>query len=161
MDAKGSKKQTKKTAPAAAPALTKAAKKSEKALVTTKKTAASPASPAKEKAAGPPPVLTHAAVRNMLKIEFKRRTGHDDTHLSPDFVDAVKDFLTTDLLTHTKNAAAVSRYRGLKSTDADAFDLLSLIKFNCTTAIDKFLYSEKDNKITDIMSKKPLLLTSA
>jgi hypothetical protein len=131
-------------------------KKTEKSITTSKKTAA--AAPQKETLGA---VLTNAAVRRMLEIEFERQVGHDETRFSEEFVEAVKEFLTTDLLRQTKYATAVSRYHGLKSTDAEAFDLLSLIKFNCMEAIDTFIYAEKTPKIGDVIQKQPLLITSS
>jgi hypothetical protein len=148
----------KKTAPAAAAktnnALSKT-KKTEKNITTTKKTAA----PAQKENLGP--VLTNAAVRRMLEIEFERQVNHDETRFSEDFVEEVKKFLTTDLLRQTKYATAVSRYHRLQSTDAEAFDLLTLIKFNCIDAIDTFIYAEKTPKVGDVIQKQPLLITSA
>ena len=130
-------------------------KAAEKALTTTKKTKATPSGPAEKK---DPAVLTNGAVRRMLEIQFKRQSGNDETRISEEFVEAVKEYLVKELLDHTKNATVVSRYRGLKSTDADAFDLLTLIKFKQTEAINILLY--EDNKLETVM-KQPLLIEAA
>jgi hypothetical protein len=152
----------KKTEPAKKTKTTPAAPKgdpkkkaAEKALTTTKKTKATPSGPAEKKETA---VLTNGAVRRMLEIQFKRQSGNDETRISEEFVEAVKEYLVKELLDHTKNATVVSRYRGLKSTDADAFDLLTLIKFKQTEAINILLY--QDNKIESVM-KQPMLIEAA
>jgi len=158
--ASAAKKQDapKKAAPAkkAAPSAAKKtpAKAAEKALVATKKTSTDIV-PAEKKEH---PVLTNGAVRRMLEIQFQKHTGNDETRISEDFVEAVKTYLVTELLKQTKYATVVSRYAKLKSTDADAFDLLTLFKFNQTEAIDILLY--QDNKLENVM-KQPLLIEAA
>lgn len=141
-------------------------KKKEKtstALITTatKKAAASTAK--KSTIDAPKMVFTTEATRRILLAEFKRQ-GRPGILLNPDYVEAVRRHLTAKVHRHVRHTKALSLYKGLESTDARAFDLLTLIEFGFEDAIDSIIYAKEYNNkttITDALRKQPLLLLEA